>query len=199
MITEIKEEIGLDVIPEELQLFYSDRDDIDQVFFDLYYMKKDFDIDNLVLQQEEVDFIEWNSLEKISELRSNGLFKKEHAEAFDRLLPLLNRQIHKMKLLEKPFNNIKNGSKKVEFRLYDDKRKKLKVGDLIEFSKLPTLTETFKVEITNLYKASTFKELFEKIYTDKAEIENKTQRMYEIYSPEKEKEYGVLGIEIRLL
>lgn len=32
MITEIKEEIGLDVIPEELQLFYSDRDDIDQVF-----------------------------------------------------------------------------------------------------------------------------------------------------------------------
>lgn len=154
---------------------------------------------NLVLQQEEVDFIEWDSLEKISELRSNGLFKKEHAEAFDRLLPLLNRQIHKMKLLEKPFNNIKNGSKKVEFRLYDDKRKKLKVGDLIEFSKLPTLTETFKVEITNLYKASTFKELFEKIYTDKAEIENKTQRMYEIYSPEKEKEYGVLGIEIRLL
>lgn len=104
-----------------------------------------------------------------------------------------------MKLLEKPFNNIKNGSKKVEFRLYDDKRKKLKVGDLIEFSKLPALTETFKVEITNLYKASTFKELFEKIYTDKAEIENKTQRMYEIYSPEKEKEYGVLGIEIRLL
>lgn len=199
MITEIKEEIGLDVSPEELQLFYSDRDDIDQVFFDLYYMKKDFDIQGLVLQKEEVDFIEWDSLEKISELRSSGKFKKEHAEAFDRLLPLLNKQIHKMKLLERPFYNIKNGSKKVEFRLYDDKRKKLKVGDLIEFSKLPDLTETLKVEITNLYKASTFKELFEKLYTDKIEAQNKAERMYEIYSPEKEKEYGVLGIEIQLL
>ena len=89
MITEIKEEIGLDVSPEELQLFYSDRDDTDQVFFDLYYMKKDFDIQGLVLQKEEVDFIEWDSLDKISELRSSGKFKKEHAEAFDRLLPLL--------------------------------------------------------------------------------------------------------------
>lgn len=104
-----------------------------------------------------------------------------------------------MKLQERHFNNIKNGTKKVEFRLYDDKCKKLKVGDQIEFSKLPVLTETIKVEITNLYKASTFKELFEKLYTDTIEIENKVKRMYEIYSPEKEKAYGVLGIEIKLL
>lgn len=92
MMTEIKEEIGLDVLPEELQLFYSDRDDMDQVFFDLYYMKKDFDIPGLVLQKEEVDFVEWDSLDKISELRSNGKFKKEHAEAFDRLLALLDEK-----------------------------------------------------------------------------------------------------------
>lgn len=104
-----------------------------------------------------------------------------------------------MKLQERHFNNIKNGTKKVEFRLYDDKYKKLKVGDQIEFSKLPVLTETIKVEITNLHKASTFKELFEKLYTDTIEIENKVKRMYEIYSLEKEKAYGVLGIEIKLL
>lgn len=30
---------------------------------------------------------------------------------------------HKMKLLESPFNRIKNGTKTIEFRLYDDKRK----------------------------------------------------------------------------
>lgn len=64
---------------------------------------------------------------------------------------------------------------------------------------MPELTETFKVEIINLYKTPTFKELFEKLYTDETEIENKVKRMYEIYSPEKEKKYGVLGIEIKLL
>ena len=88
MITEIKEEIGLDVIPEELELYYSDRDDVDQVFFDLYYLKKDVDIKDLTLQKEEVDFVEWDSLEEISKLRKEGNFKKDHAEAFDRFLNL---------------------------------------------------------------------------------------------------------------
>ena len=31
---------------------------------------------------------------------------------------------HKMKLLEDPFMRILNGSKEVEFRLYDEKKKK---------------------------------------------------------------------------
>lgn len=39
--------------------------------------------------------------------------------------------IHKMKLNESPFDKIKNGTKTVEFRLYDDKRKQKKVGDNI--------------------------------------------------------------------
>ena len=33
---------------------------------------------------------------------------------------------------------------------------------------------------------------------DKEEINKKTQSMYEIYSPEKEKQYGVLGIRIKI-
>lgn len=34
---------------------------------------------------------------------------------------------HKMKLLENPFNKMLNGRKDIEFRLYDEKRKKLKI------------------------------------------------------------------------
>ena len=33
--------------------------------------------------------------------------------------------IHKMKLQESPFERIKNGTKTVEFRLYDEKRSKI--------------------------------------------------------------------------
>ena len=47
--------------------------------------------------------------------------------------------LHKMKLNESPFERMKNGTKTIEFRLYDEKRKQIKVGDQIEFSKLPDL------------------------------------------------------------
>lgn len=107
--------------------------------------------------------------------------------------------IHKMKLNESPFERIKNGTKTVEFRLYDDKRRKIKIGDKIEFSKLPELQETILVEVLELYREETFEKLFEKIYTDEEEIKIKTASMYKYYSPEKEKEYGVVGIELSLI
>lgn len=31
---------------------------------------------------------------------------------------------HKMKLMQSPFEEMRNGTKKIEFRLYDEKRKK---------------------------------------------------------------------------
>lgn len=46
-----------------------------------------------------------------------------------------------MKLQKSPFEKIKNGTKTVEFRLYDEKRRKINIGDQIEFSKLPDLQE----------------------------------------------------------
>ena len=49
MITEIKEEIGLKIKPSELKLIFSDRQDSKQVFFDIYYLKKDFNISDLTL------------------------------------------------------------------------------------------------------------------------------------------------------
>lgn len=36
-----------------------------------------------------------------------------------------------MKLLKEPFDNIKNGTKTIEFRLYDEKRKQIKIGDIM--------------------------------------------------------------------
>ncbi len=55
--------------------------------------------------------------------------------------------IHKMKLNKSPFERIKNGTKTIEFRLYDEKRQQIKVGDKIEFSKLPDLQEKLLVDI----------------------------------------------------
>ena len=106
--------------------------------------------------------------------------------------------LHKMKLNESPFERIKNGSKTIEFRLYDEKRQKVKIGDKIEFSKLPDLQEKLLVDVIDLYREDTFEDLFKKLYTDEKEIASKTQGMYKIYSPEKEQQYGVLGIKIKI-
>ena len=106
--------------------------------------------------------------------------------------------LHKMKLNESPFERIKNGTKTVEFRLYDEKRQQVKVGDKIEFSKLPDLQEKLVVDVVELYKEETFEKLFRKLYTDEEEIVKKTKSLYQIYSPEKEKKYGVLGIKVKI-
>ena len=104
--------------------------------------------------------------------------------------------LHKMKLKESPFERIKNGTKTIEFRLYDEKRQQIKIGDKIEFSKLPDLQEKLLVDVVELYKEDNFENLFRKLFTDEEEIKEKTKSMYQYYSREKEKQYGVLGIKI---
>lgn len=107
--------------------------------------------------------------------------------------------LHKMKLQESPFERIKNGTKTVEFRLYDEKRRKIKIGDQIEFSKLPDLQETILVDVLDLYREDTFENLFKKLFTDEDEIKKETKSMYQYYSPDEEKQYGVVGIKISLI
>ena len=107
--------------------------------------------------------------------------------------------IHKMKLQESPFERIKNGTKTVEFRLYDEKRRKIKIGDQIEFSKSPDLQETILVDVLDLYREDTFENLFKKLFDDDEEIKRKTSAMYQYYSHDEEKQYGVVGIKISLI
>ncbi len=106
--------------------------------------------------------------------------------------------LHKMKLNESPFERMKSGTKTIEFRLFDEKRKAIRVGDKIEFSKLPDLQEKLLVDVVELYRENTFENLFRKLYTDEEEITRKTKAMHEIYSPEKEQQYGILGIKIKI-
>ena len=55
------------------------------------------------------------------------------------------------------------------------------------------------VDVLDIYREKTFENLFKKIYTDEDEIEKKIKSMYQFYSKEQEREYGVIGIKIDLL
>ena len=93
MITEIKEELGITVIPKDLKLVYSGREDNTQVFFDIYYLNKDFEISDLTLQEDEVESVSWLSIDEIENLIKNNLFLNNHVEEFYRVLNFLNMEV----------------------------------------------------------------------------------------------------------
>ena len=97
---------------------------------------------------------------------------------------------HEMKLQPEYYNYILKGTKRIEIRLFDEKRQKIKLGDTIKFLKEPELTESFKVRVTGLLRYTSFKEMF------KEELINVLEQFY---SKEKQEQYGVLGIRIELI
>ena len=121
---------------------------------------------------------------------------------FDKLYPELSlRQIFEMKLMPEPFELIRGGKKKIELRLYDEKRKKICVGDLISFS---CGNDKLNAKVVDLYKENDFLTLFNKYpmtdmgFSSGTSALEGAEQMREYYSEQKEKEYGVLGIKIKL-
>ena len=90
IISEIKEELGMEAQPQELKLMYSTRDDSNKCFYDLYYLKKDYKKEKMLLQKEEVEKVYWLSEEKVKELCTRGEFKESHIEAFEILMKKIN-------------------------------------------------------------------------------------------------------------
>ena len=67
--------------------------------------------------------------------------------------------LYGMKLQHRPFTAIKSGRKTMEMRLYDDKRKLLKIGDMVEFTDVET-AETLVCTVVKLHIYATFEELY---------------------------------------
>lgn len=110
---------------------------------------------------------------------------------------------HFMKLQSQPFENIANQTKTIEMRLFDEKRKILKVGDKIIFSKYDNSECKISTRILGLHLFENFKELYEnfdkvKLGYAKNEVAN-FQDMEKYYSKEEQKNYGVIAIEIEKL
>lgn len=108
--------------------------------------------------------------------------------------------IHKMKLKEVEFNNIKYNGKIIEVRLNDEKRKRIKVGDEIIFYKVPLLEESILVKVEKIFKFSTFKEVYMK-FSDRdfgyqnLSISEMLKSIYTIYDEKTEERYGVIAIK----
>ena len=111
--------------------------------------------------------------------------------------------VQEMHLAKLPFEQIKKGEKTVEIRLNDEKRKRLKVGDVLRFT-LVDGNETVTTRIVALHTFATFLQLFSsplfgKTGSGNMTAEQATESMYAYYSRPQEERFGVLAIELQLL
>lgn len=109
---------------------------------------------------------------------------------------------HEMNLRPKYFDFIKDGTKRIELRLYDEKRRSIQLGDIIEFAKSDD--EKFKAKVVGLLRYNSFANLFEdfdiSILADSSMTKQELLEVLgEFYSEEKQAEFGVIGIRIKLI
>lgn len=107
-----------------------------------------------------------------------------------------------MKLQPKPFEAIKSGHKTIELRLYDEKRKSINIGDIIEFKKEPEQNESIKTQVVALLRYANFSEMFDDFEPDLFGGNNKEELLNDVsefYTTEEQGKYGVLGIKIKII
>ena len=111
---------------------------------------------------------------------------------------------HNMKLSAIPFERMKNGMKTIEYRLNDEKRQLLRIGDTILFAKLPNLDEHLLTEVIEIQNYKTFYDAFKELYEHPNsdigdDLEKAATSMSEYYSQEKEEQYKTLAIKVKLI
>ena len=111
---------------------------------------------------------------------------------------------HEMKLQPEYYNFILNGTKRIEIRLFDEKRQQIKIGDTIKILKEPELNESFNAKVIGLLRYNTFEDMFKdfdiSVLSDSSMTKEELIAVLEqFYTKEKQEKYGVLGIRFELI
>ena len=111
---------------------------------------------------------------------------------------------HSMQLQPSPFEMIRAGTKTIELRLFDDKRRKIQIGDTIIFTDTES-GEKLKVKVLEQFVFASFEELYNALpllecgYTKNNIDTASPDDMEAYYTKEMQQKYGVVGIKISLL
>ena len=112
---------------------------------------------------------------------------------------------HNMNLNPQPFEMIAQGKKTIELRLLDEKRKKIAAGDVLIFTNTADPERQMRCVVKKLHCFANFAELYAALPLDQCgylpeELAlARPEDMDIYYPPEKQAQYGVVGIEIELL
>lgn len=117
----------------------------------------------------------------------------------------LGRPMHRMKLWHEPYAMVESGQKTIELRLYDEKRMRIKIGDVIRFEDTEDNTEVLFAQVEKLHVFRNFAELYRALpltecgYTEESAKTASPHDMDAYYSEREQQRYGAVGIRISLL
>ena len=102
------------------------------------------------------------------------------------------------------FEKVKQGTKNVEVRVNDEKRRKLKVGDKITFLKRPDEIDSIDAVVEDLIYYKDFKDLvedynIEELYTKGYSKKDFLALLKRFYSDEEINEYGTVAIRFKII
>lgn len=107
---------------------------------------------------------------------------------------------HTMNLRKEPFDKIKNGTKIIESRLYDEKRQLIKVGDAITFTCTDgEKPESITLAVQALFLYPNFTAMMSELpcqWFGHARSQDAIDEINQFYSEDDQAKFGVVGIRI---
>lgn len=89
IITEVKEELGLDFSNEEFILFNSGCDGKD--CFKMYFVNKDINLDDIIIEKEELCEVKWFTMKELKNMVKNGELNENQISCFNKVCNYLNK------------------------------------------------------------------------------------------------------------
>ncbi len=90
MITEIKEEIGVDVNARDLQVFSEGCDGVD--CYKMYYLQTDYDLHDFVIQEEELSEVKWFSMQELQDMVEQKILNPNQIACFKKCVKFLEEK-----------------------------------------------------------------------------------------------------------
>ena len=89
IITEVKEELGIDISNNEIIEFASGCDGKD--CFKMYYTKLDLDVEDFKIQEEELTEVRWFSFDELNEMVEEEILNQDQVDFFLKCKKYLNK------------------------------------------------------------------------------------------------------------
>lgn len=88
IVTEVKEELGIDINKENILLFNEGCDGTD--CYKMYYINLDIDINKMNIQKEELTEVKWFSLEELENMVERKILNENQISFFKKCVNFLN-------------------------------------------------------------------------------------------------------------
>ena len=114
----------------------------------------------------------------------------------------MGKPMHRMRLNPEPFAMIEIGQKTIELRLFDEKRRAIRSGDVIRFANTADEDEVLYCRADKLHVFPSFADLYEALpltacgYSPEAAKTASPKDMDAYYSAEEQRRFGVVGISV---